>query len=429
MTQLSAAKEGRITSQMERVAEREGQSVQFIREEMAAGRLVIPANPKHCAGKLDPCGIGRSLRTKINANIGVSAVSSDAASEMAKLCVATKFGADAVMDLSVGKNLDEIRQRLLDNCTLPLGTVPMYQAAQEHTKDFEQISFASFMEVCEKQAEQGVDFFTIHAGIRREHLELAEKRLAGIVSRGGALLAKWMIANGQENPLYENFDELCGLLAQYDVTISIGDALRPGCLADATDEAQIAELRTIGELTERAQNKGVQVIVEGPGHVPLDQIEYNMKLQDEICNGAPFYVLGPIVTDIAPGYDHVTSAIGATSAAFHGASFLCYVTPVEHLCLPNLDEVKQGVIVYRIAAHAADVARGLPGAREADDAISKARADLDWEKQFELSVDPELARKLHQRDLPDGANYCGMCGADFCPLKINKEIHSGGAAR
>jgi phosphomethylpyrimidine synthase len=238
-----------------------------------------------------------------------------------------------------------------------------------------------------------------------------------------------MIANNQENPLYEHFGELCGLLAGYDVTISIGDALRPGCLADATDEAQIAELRTIGELTERAQNLGVQVIVEGPGHVPFDQIEYNMKLQAEVCNGAPFYVLGPIVTDIAPGYDHVTSAIGATSAAFYGASFLCYVTSVEHLCLPNLDEVKQGVIVYSLAAHAADVARGLPGAREADDAISKARADLDWEKQFDLSVDPELARKLHQRDLPEGANYCGMCGSDFCPLRINKEIHSSGSAR
>ncbi|NIA06753.1 MAG: phosphomethylpyrimidine synthase ThiC [Actinobacteria bacterium] len=428
MTQLSAAKNGKTTSQMERVAQREGQSVQSIREELAAGRLVIPANPKHCAGKLDPCGIGRSLRTKINANIGVSAVSSDAPAELAKLCVASKFGADTVMDLSVGNDLDAIRQRLLDNSSLPLGTVPIYQVVQENPQNLEQFSFNDIMAVCEKQAVQGVDFFTIHAGIRREHLELAEKRLAGIVSRGGALLGKWMIANNQENPLYEHFDELCKLLAQYDVVISIGDALRPGCLADATDEAQIAELRTIGELTERAQQHGVQVIVEGPGHIPLDQIEYNMKLQDEICNGAPFYVLGPIVTDIAPGYDHVTSAIGATSAAFYGASFLCYVTPVEHLCLPNLDEVKQGVIVYRIAAHAADVARGLPGARQADDAISKARADLDWEKQFELSVDPELARSLHQRDLPDGANYCGMCGADFCPLRLNKEIHSSGSA-
>ena len=429
MTQLSAARNGQTTSEMERVAQREGQPVQLIREEIAAGRLVIPANPKHCAGRLDPCGIGRSLRTKINANIGVSAVSSDEPAELAKLCVATKFGADAVMDLSVGSDLDAIRQRLLDNSSLPLGTVPIYQAVQENPQNIEQISFDDIMAVCEKQAAQGVDFFTIHAGIRREHLELAEKRLAGIVSRGGALLGKWMIANNQENPLYEHFDELCKLLAQYDVTLSIGDALRPGCLADATDEAQIAELRAIGKLTERAQNLGVQVIVEGPGHVPLDQIEYNMKLQAEVCNGAPFYVLGPVVTDIAPGYDHVTSAIGATSAAFYGASFLCYVTPVEHLCLPNLDEVKQGVIVYRIAAHAADVARGLPGAREADDAISKARADLDWEKQFELSVDPELARKLHQRDLPDGANYCGMCGEDFCPLRINKEIHSSGSAR
>ncbi|MFQ5632995.1 MAG: phosphomethylpyrimidine synthase ThiC, partial [bacterium] len=309
MTQLSAARNGQTTSQMKRVAQREGQSVQLVREEITAGRLVIPANPKHCAGKLDPCGIGRSLRTKINANIGVSAVSSDAPAELAKLCVASKFGADTVMDLSVGHNLDEIRQRLLDNSALPLGTVPVYQVAQENAKNFEQIDFSDIMAVCEKQAEQGVDFFTIHAGIRREHLELAEKRLAGIVSRGGALLAKWMIANNQENPLYEHFDELCKLLAQYDVTISIGDALRPGCLADATDEAQIAELRTIGELTERAQRHGVQVIVEGPGHMPLDQIEYNMKLQAEICNGAPFYVLGPVVTDIAPGYDHISSAI------------------------------------------------------------------------------------------------------------------------
>ena len=424
MTQLSAARSGQQTSQMKRVAEREGQSAHFIREEIAAGRLVIPANPRHCSGRLDPVGIGRTLRTKINANIGVSAVSSDSASELAKLCVATKFGADTIMDLSVGADLDTIRQRLLDNSSLPLGTVPIYQVAQEQSGNPEDMGFADILTVCQKQAAQGVDFFTIHAGILREHLALAEKRLAGIVSRGGALLAKWMLANNQENPLYEHFDELCGLLAQYDVTISLGDALRPGCLADATDEAQLAELRTIGELTVRAQELGVQTIVEGPGHIPFDQIERNMKLQAEICNGAPFYVLGPVVTDIAPGYDHITSAIGATAAAFYGASFLCYVTPVEHLCLPNLEEVKQGVIVYRIAAHAADVARGLPGARDADDAISAARAELDWQKQFDLSVDPELARKLHGRDLPEGANYCGMCGQDFCPLRLNKQIHS-----
>ena len=343
---------------------------------------------------------------------------------MAKLCVATKFGADAVMDLSVGTDLDAVRSRLLENSTLPLGTVPIYQVAQEHPGDFDSIDFGQILEVCRRQAEQGVDFFTIHAGILRAHLPLAEKRLAGIVSRGGALLAKWMISNKAENPLYEHFDELCTLLAEHDVTISLGDALRPGCLADATDEAQLAELRTIGELTARAQSLGVQVIVEGPGHIPFDQIERNMKLQAEICSGAPFYVLGPVVTDIAPGYDHITSAIGATAAAFYGASFLCYVTPAEHLCLPNLAEVKQGVIAYRIAAHAADVARGLPGAREADDAISAARAELDWQRQFELSVDPELAQDLHQRDLPDGATYCGMCGKDFCPLLLNKQIHS-----
>ncbi len=424
MTQLSAAKAGEITAQMKRVAQGEGQSSEFIREEISAGRLVIPANPKHLAGKLDPAGIGRALRTKINANIGVSQISSDAANELAKLCVAVKFGADTVMDLSVGSDLDALRRRLLDNCTVPLGTVPIYQAAQENPDEFERIDFARMMQICRRQAEQGVDFFTIHAGILREHLPLAQKRLAGIVSRGGALLAKWMLSNNRENPFYEHFDELCGLLAEYDVTISLGDALRPGCLADATDEAQLAELRTIGQLTARAQEFGVQVIVEGPGHIPFDQIERNMKLQDEICNGAPFYVLGPVVTDIAPGYDHITSAIGATAAAFYGAAFLCYVTPVEHLCLLNLEDVKQGVIVYRIAAHAADVARGLPGARRADDAISSARAELDWQKQFELSIDPELARSLHQRDLPSGANYCGMCGQDFCPLRLNKEIHS-----
>ena len=424
MTQLSAAKAGEITAQMKRVAQREGQSPEFIRDQISAGRLVIPANPKHLAGKLDPAGIGRALRTKINANIGVSQISSDAANELAKLCVAVKFGADTVMDLSVGSDLDAIRRRLLDNSTVPLGTVPIYQAAQEKADEFEGIDFGEILQICKRQAEQGVDFFTIHAGILREHLPLAQKRLAGIVSRGGALLAKWMLSNNRENPFYEHFDELCGLLAEYDVTISLGDALRPGCLADATDEAQLAELRTIGELTARAQELGVQVIVEGPGHIPFDQIERNMKLQAEICNGAPFYVLGPVVTDIAPGYDHITSAIGATAAAFYGAAFLCYVTPVEHLCLPNLEDVKQGVIVYRIAAHAADVARGLPGARRPDDAISTARANLDWQKQFELSVDPELAHSLHQRDLPKGANYCGMCGQDFCPLRINKEIHS-----
>ena len=424
MTQLSAARSGQETNEMKRVAQRESQSVPFIREEIAAGRLVIPANPRHCAGRLDPVGIGRALRTKINANIGISAVSSDAPAELAKLCVAAKFGADTVMDLSVGADLDAIRQRLLDNSSLPLGTVPIYQVVQEHSDDFEGIGFDDILAICRKQAQQGVDFFTIHAGILREHLPLAEKRLAGIVSRGGALLAKWMRANNQENPLYTHFDELCALLAQYDVTISLGDALRPGCLADATDEAQLAELRTIGELTVRAQQLGVQVIVEGPGHIPFDQIERNMKLEAEICHGAPFYVLGPVVTDIAPGYDHITSAIGATAAAFYGASFLCYVTPVEHLCLPNLEEVKQGVVVYRIAAHAADVARGLPGAREADDAISSARADLDWQRQFDLSLDPELARNLHRRDLPEGADYCGMCGEDFCPLRLNKQMHS-----
>ncbi len=424
MTQLSAAKAGEITAQMKRVAEREGQSPELIQEEIAAGRLVIPANPKHLAGKLDPAGIGRALRTKINANIGVSQISSDAPNELAKLCIALKFGADAVMDLSVGSDLDAIRGRLLDNSTVPLGTVPIYQAAQEKADEFEGIDFGEILQICKRQAEQGVDFFTIHAGILREHLPLAQKRLAGIVSRGGALLAKWMLSNNRENPFYEHFDELCGLLAEYDVTISLGDALRPGCLADATDEAQLAELRTIGELTARAQERDVQVIVEGPGHIPFDQIERNMKLQAEICNGAPFYVLGPVVTDIAPGYDHITSAIGATAAAFYGAAFLCYVTPVEHLCLPDLEDVKQGVIVYRIAAHAADVARGLPGARRADDAISSARANLDWQKQFDLSIDPELARDLHRRDLPKGANYCGMCGQDFCPLRLNKEIHA-----
>lgn len=427
MTQLLAAKAGQITPEMERVAQAEGLEPEFILREVAAGRLVIPANPKHLAGKLEVVGIGRALRTKINANIGTSPVSSDTENELAKLCVATKFGADAIMDLSVGADLDAIRQRLLENSPLPLGTVPIYQVAQEHPGDFDSVGFGKIMEVCRRQAEQGVDFFTIHAGVLRNHLGLAEKRLAGIVSRGGALLAKWMVVNNRENPFYEHFDELCGLLAEHDVTISLGDALRPGCLADATDEAQIAELRTIGELTERAQGLGVQVIVEGPGHVPFDQIERNMKLQAEICKGAPFYVLGPVVTDIAPGYDHITSAIGATSAAFYGASFLCYVTPAEHLCLPNIEEVKQGIVAYRIAAHAADVARGLPKAREADDAISAARAQLDWQRQFDLSVDPELARRLHQRDLPDGASYCGMCGKDFCPLQLNKQIHSASA--
>ena len=421
-TQLQLARAGEITDIMRRVARRENLPPQTICQELAAGRLVIPANVKHLppTGRLDPIGIGRALTTKINANIGASPVQSDGPHELEKLCWAVRFGADTVMDLSTGGDLGEIRRHLLAHSTVPLGTVPIYEMIAD--RDVEQLNYDHILATIEKQAEQGVDFFTIHAGILREHLPLIRKRLAGIVSRGGALIAKWMIHHNKQNPFYELFDQISDIMRQYDVTYSLGDGLRPGCLADATDEAQLAELQTLGQLTTRARQADVQVMVEGPGHIPFDQIEHNMKLQQQLCDDAPFYVLGPIVTDVAPGYDHITSAIGATAAAYHGAAFLCYVTPKEHLGLPNKEDVRQGVIAYRIAAHAADVARGLPGARDWDDQLSAARARFDWPKQFELAMDPSLAKSLHDSDLAEHTDYCAMCGQRWCAVRISKQL-------
>jgi phosphomethylpyrimidine synthase len=425
-TQLEIAKAGRISPEVEYVAKAEGVGAGLVRDEIAAGRLVIPANRIHLKSNLKPAGIGRVLRTKVNANIGVSSVRSTVAEELEKMRVALQAGADAIMDLSTGGDLDAIREALLAQCPAPFGTVPIYQMISGRT--VEEVDEKIILDVIEKQAKQGVDFFTIHAGVLREYLPLVGRRVAGIVSRGGALLAEWMLYHGRQNPLYEMFDELCAIMREYDVCFSLGDGLRPGCLADATDKAQIAELRTLGELTQRAQEANCQVMVEGPGHIPFDQIEYNMKIQQEICHNAPFYVLGPVVTDIAPGYDHITSAIGGTAATYYGASFLCYVTPREHLGLPNAEDVRAGVIAARIAAHAGDVARGLEGAAERDKLLGTARADLDWEAHLAQSLDPETARRMHDEacegiiEKEPNADYCSMCGKQWCSARINKEI-------
>jgi phosphomethylpyrimidine synthase len=426
-TQLEAALAGTTTEQMKFVAEVEGLEAELIREELASGRLVIPANKLHIKTNLKPVGIGRTLTTKVNANIGTSSVRSSVEAEIKKMEVALVVGADAIMDLSTGGNLDEIRKQLLARCPVPFGTVPIYQMIEG--RNVEDIDKKTILEVIEKQAEQGVDFFTIHAGLLKEYLPLLEKRVSGIVSRGGALLAKWMLYHNKQNPLYEMFDDLCSIMAEFDICFSLGDGLRPGAIADATDRAQIAELRTLGELTQRAQEAGCQVMVEGPGHIPFDQIQYNMEIQQQICNGAPFYVLGPLVTDIAPGYDHITSAIGGTAAAFYGASFLCYVTPREHLGLPNADDVRAGVIATKIAAHAADVARGHKAAADRDRRLSIARTNLDWKTHLDESLDPQTAEKMHRdackeigaKELPT-ADYCSMCGKAWCSVRINKEI-------
>jgi len=426
-TQYQRALAGTTTAEMRRVAQREHVPAEFIRDELAAGRLVIPANRVRLArgdggaARPDPVGIGRGVSTKINANIGASPVSSCKEAELAKLCLAVECGADTVMDLSTGGDLDEIRAFLIARATVPVGTVPVYSMIVE--KSVEQLTHDDMLSAIAAQAAQGVDFMTIHAGLLREHLELVGKRTMGIVSRGGGLLAKWMVHHGRENPLYEMFDEISAIFREYDVTYSLGDGLRPGCLADASDEAQFAELDTLGELVGRARAAGVQVMVEGPGHIPLDQIEMNMTRQAEVCGGAPFYVLGPLVTDIFPGYDHITSAIGATLAAYHGAAFLCYVTPAEHLSLPGPEEVKAGCIAYKIAAHAADVARKLPHARDRDDALAAARAKLDWEGQFKLAFDGEAARQVRCRDVDSAADYCAMCGRQWCALRISREVN------
>ena len=426
MTQLLEARAGRITPEMEYVARRESLAAETIRDEVAAGRMVIPANKQHLAGRLEPMAIGIAASCKINANIGNSAVTSDAGTELEKLHTAVHFGADTVMDLSTGKDIDRIRREIIAASPVPIGTVPIYQMLEQLGGNIEEMRAQHFLDMVEHQAKQGVDYMTIHCGVLLEHLHLTTKRVTGIVSRGGSLIAKWMVAHRKQNPLFEHFDDLCDIMREYDVTWSLGDGLRPGSLADASDEAQFAELEVLGKLTLRGWERGCQVMVEGPGHVPMDQIEMNVKKQIEVCHGAPFYVLGPLVTDIAPGYDHITSAIGASLAGWAGAAMLCYVTPKEHLGLPNNEDVRQGVIAYKIAAHAADVARHRPGARDRDDALSRARFEFDWNEQFRLSLDPETARRYHDETLPQdtfkSAHFCSMCGPKYCSMRITEDI-------
>lgn len=421
VTQLEYARLGITTPEMHRVADSEQHlTAEQIRDEVAAGRMVIPANKQHLKYALEPMCIGRASKTKINANMGASPVSSGTDEEVEKLRWAERWGADTVMDLSTGGDLDACRDAIIRNSTVPIGTVPIYSMIIG--RRIETLTIEHVLATLEHQAQQGVDYFTIHAGVLHEHLSYVRDRLIGIVSRGGSLLAKWMIHHRQQNLMYTNWEAICDVMRRHDVTFSIGDGLRPGGLADATDVAQLSELSTLGELTERAWRKGVQVMIEGPGHVPLDQIEFNMKLQRRLCHGAPFYVLGPLVTDMFPGYDHITSCIGATNAAWHGASMLCYVTPKEHLGLPKKDDVKQGCIAYKIAAHAADVALGIPGTRDRDDELTKARAALNWQKHFELSFDPDTARAYHDEDLDVDTDFCAMCGHDWCSVRISKEI-------
>jgi phosphomethylpyrimidine synthase len=423
-TQLIAARKGIITGVMETVARFEGVPATLVRDEIASGRAVLPANPGHPMAK--PAIAGRAFRTKVNANLGRSTERSESGEELCKLDIALKAGADFVMDLSVGDDLAAIRAGMLKASPVPLGTVPMYEAISRMNGKAMDLTAEVLIQVIKEQAEQGVDFMTLHAGLLRHHIPLALKRKLGIVSRGGSLLAEWMLVHKKENPLFTHWDEIIEICRKHDVTVSLGDGLRPGCLADASDDAQFAELDTLAELVNWCRRDGVQVMVEGPGHVPFNQIQANMERQQKICDGAPFYVLGPVVTDIAPGYDHITSAIGATSAAYYGACLLCYVTPAEHLGLPTGEEVHQGVIAYRIAAHAADVARGLPGARVVDDAMADARFAFDWKRQFELSLDPEHARKRYEQTRvckESDADHCSMCGPDFCAMRTSKRIY------
>ncbi len=423
VTQLALARQGLVTDAMKRVAQREGLAPDLIRSEIARGRLIIPANVHHLAGQLDPMGIGTVATVKINANMGNSAVTSNQEEELKKLHMAVHYGADTIMDLSTGGDIPTIRQAIIDASPVPVGTVPIYEAVAR-VKRVEDLTPELLLQVIEEQAAQGVDYMTIHAGILLEYLPLVKHRITGIVSRGGSLLAQWMATHRRQNPLYEYFDDISDILRAHDVSYSLGDSLRPGCLADASDEAQLAELKTLGELTERAWAKDVQVMIEGPGHVPMDQLEANVKLQQRYCREAPFYTLGPLVTDVAPGYDHITSAIGAAMVGWYGSSLLCYVTPKEHLGLPNDEDVRDGVIAYKIAAHAADVARGRRKARDRDDALSRARFTFDWEQQFALSLDPETARRMHDETLPDGfykeAKFCSMCGPKFCSMRITQ---------
>ena len=424
VSQMHYARQGVITEEMAYVAEREKLDPEFIRQEVARGRMIIPANINHLA--LEPMAIGINSQCKINANIGNSAVTSNIEQELEKLHQSVHYGADTVMDLSTGGNLNEIRQAIIDASPVPIGTVPIYQALEEVKGKVEDLSADLMLEVIEHQAKQGVDYMTIHAGVLREFVPLVKNRITGIVSRGGSMHAQWSAHHHKQNFLYDNFEKICGIFKKYDVSFSLGDGLRPGCLADASDEAQFAELRVLGELTKKAWAHDVQVMIEGPGHVPMDQIRMNVEKEIDWCHEAPFYVLGPLTIDIAPGYDHITSAIGAAIAGWAGAAMLCYVTPKEHLGLPNAEDVKQGVIAYKIAAHAADVARHRPGARDRDDELSKARFLFDWKKQFELSLDPETAKKMHDETLPDDffkeAPFCSMCGPRFCSMSISHSL-------
>ena len=418
------ARQGMITGEMEYVARRERLAPELIRDEVARGRMIIPANINHT--NLEPMAIGIASKCKINANIGNSSTTSDIAGEIEKLQYAVKFGADTVMDLSTGGNIPEIRKAIIAASPVPIGTVPIYEALAR-VRRVEDLNLSVMLEVIEEQAAQGVDYMTIHAGVLIQYVPLTPKRITGIVSRGGAILAEWMVKNHKQNFLYENFEAICKILQKYDVSFSLGDGLRPGSLADASDEAQFAELKTLGELTTIAWKYDVQTMIEGPGHIPLDQIQMQVEKEREWCHEAPFYTLGPLVTDIAPGYDHITSAIGAAMIGWHGASMLCYVTPKEHLGLPNKEDVKQGIIAYKIAAHAADIARHRPGARDRDDALSRARYTFDWNRQFELSLDPETARAYHDETLPEegfkDAAFCSMCGPKFCSMNHSAKTH------
>jgi phosphomethylpyrimidine synthase len=424
VTQMHYARRGEVTPEMEFIALREGMDADFVRDEVARGRAIIPSNINH--PETEPMIIGRKFLVKINANIGNSALASAIDEEVEKMRWATRWGADTVMDLSTGKNIHETREWILRNSPVPIGTVPIYQALEKVGGKAEDLTWDLYRDTLIEQAEQGVDYFTIHAGVLLRYVPLTAKRVTGIVSRGGSIMAKWCLAHHEESFLYTHFREICEIMAAYDIAFSLGDGLRPGCTADANDEAQFAELDTLGELTRVAWEHDVQVMIEGPGHVPMHQIKENMERQLEVCHEAPFYTLGPLTTDIAPGYDHITSAIGAAMIGWFGTAMLCYVTPKEHLGLPNRKDVKDGVIAYKIAAHAADLAKGHPGARAWDDALSKARFEFRWEDQFNLSLDPETAREFHDETLPaDGAklaHFCSMCGPKFCSMKITQEV-------
>ncbi len=424
VSQMHYARRGEITPEMRYIAIREGCEPEFVRSEVARGRAIIPNNINH--PESEPMIIGRNFLVKINANIGNSAVTSTIEEEVEKMTWATRWGADTVMDLSTGKNIHETREWILRNSAVPIGTVPIYQALEKVDGKSEELTWELYRDTLIEQAEQGVDYFTIHAGVLLRYVPLTAKRITGIVSRGGSILAKWCLSHHQENFLYTHFEEICEIMKAYDVAFSLGDGLRPGCTADANDEAQFGELETLGELTKIAWKHDVQVMIEGPGHVPMHMIKENMDRQLAVCDEAPFYTLGPLVTDIAPGYDHITSAIGAAMIGWFGTAMLCYVTPKEHLGLPNKKDVKDGVITYKIAAHAADLAKGHPLARHWDDALSKARFEFRWEDQFELSLDPETAREFHDETLPSPgakvAHFCSMCGPHFCSMKITQEV-------